>query len=134
MHTIRLVRRNEPRAIAVDLSPMQIAQLFLAGVLVAALLLSGCASSSNNGSSSASQVSVTYEKSEGQATAVETATEPEEIVEIAELDEAGVSELDEEQIQADLETEESVEAEYSDPAARKNRVVIAHKKTCGRKE
>ena len=38
MHTIRLVRQAEPR-ILVDLSRFQIAHFFLAGLLVAALLL-----------------------------------------------------------------------------------------------
>ena len=90
MHTIRLVRQIESRTLTVDFSRLQVVQLFLAGALVAALLLSGCASSSG-GPSSDSQVTVTYEKSDGQDGVSEPAPEPIEDFEIAESGEEDVA-------------------------------------------
>jgi membrane-bound lytic murein transglycosylase D len=100
-----------------NLSRVQLAQFFLAGVLVATLLLSGCASSSS-GSSAASQVSVTYEKSEGQTGEVESATEPVADSAIAQLDEEeeSVPDLEDEDSPSARESPTSSTAGYSDPA------------------
>ena len=97
------------------MSRFQAVQLFLAGALVVALLLSGCASSAG-GPSPESQVTVTYERSEGQLSDVEPAPETESVPEIAELEEEtfeSVGDIEEAPLEESIET---ADLEPADPA------------------
>lgn len=115
MHTIRFVRRFEFRTLTVDSPRLQAVQLLLSGALVAALLLSGCASSSGD-SSSASQVTVTYEKSEGQLSEAVPAPEIEVFPEIAEMEEENVDAIGEVDGSPLDQVIESADLESADPA------------------
>ena len=115
MHTIRLVRRIKAKVKAAESPLPQVVLTWIASLVAAALLLSGCASSSGGGGS-ASSVTVTYEKSEGQPTLVEPEPEPEAAPEIAELDEEAIEPKS--QIEAsDLDVaSERYDNQVSDPA------------------
>ncbi len=115
MNTIRLVRRIGANSRAVESPHLETVRLLWVGLAVAALLLSGC-TSSTGGSGSASQVTVTYERSEGQPTIAETAPDPTEPVAGDEPEAQMVEPIDEIEV-ADLEPDvEEADLAPVDPA------------------
>ena len=115
MHTIRLVRRitavsqTEPRR-------SWIAQCSLLGVLVAALLLAGCASSNTSGTvSTGGHVTVEYDESQGEAAEVAEAGAADELPEITELEAESTAPPVVATVEVE-ELEEPVEPEPVDPA------------------